>query len=262
MIFGTLVAMAIGIYFGVPLLPLLVAGALLQCCVAFVLTKNPVVIQVTVPVAIAAVGTFLVVPMLTQRSDDSSLPFAVEWFSWATGAIAAIGLIGSTYVGAKGGIGAHGPNRGGSRTRAGASQAAEQENEETAEELSRLCLDDLSMSHQMRRGGRVESVHGQAIDSVVHVRRSGAQVSSIAASSAVDRLRPTSDDGDFSTSALVGASTGNTMLGYVVGGSLTGALVGSTLHRDSPCDDRTGTNVGSSVCDTSNDSSLDSDSSK
>lgn len=37
------------------------------------------------------------------------------------------------------------------------------------------------------------------------------------------------DDGDFAVSAVVAASTDSTALGYMVGGSLTGALVGEAL---------------------------------
>ncbi|EDP8962386.1 hypothetical protein [Pseudomonas aeruginosa] len=41
-------------------------------------------------------------------------------------------------------------------------------------------------------------------------------------------------DGDFVTSALVAGATNSTMLGYLAGGSLTGAMLGDALRPDTP----------------------------
>lgn len=42
------------------------------------------------------------------------------------------------------------------------------------------------------------------------------------------------NDGDFVTSALVAGATNSTMLGYLAGGSLTGAMLGDALRPDTP----------------------------
>jgi len=48
-------------------------------------------------------------------------------------------------------------------------------------------------------------------------------------------------DGDFVTSALIANATNSTTLGYLVGGSLSGAFLGDALHPDksdaAPADD-------------------------
>lgn len=60
-----------------------------------------------------------------------------------------------------------------------------------------------------------------------------------ARSSVAIAVRPTAraaarEDGDFVTSALVANATNTTTIGYLVGGSLTGALLGDALHPDKP----------------------------
>jgi len=42
------------------------------------------------------------------------------------------------------------------------------------------------------------------------------------------------EDGDFVTSALMANATNSTTIGYLVGGSLAGALLGDVLHPDKP----------------------------
>lgn len=70
------------------------------------------------------------------------------------------------------------------------------------------------------------------------------------------------NDGDFVTSMAVAAATDNAMVGYLVGGSLSGALVGDALSHSShssSSSDSSSSDWGSSS--SSNDSSYDSGSS-
>lgn len=95
--------MTIGLYFGVPLLPMLVVFALLQSGVAYLITRNQVAIRIALSVAITATGSFLIVPMLTKQPVSVDFPFSIEWLNYVTFAVASTGLIWSTIIGLIGG---------------------------------------------------------------------------------------------------------------------------------------------------------------
>lgn len=105
MIFGVFIGLAIGLYLGVPLLPLLSAFAVLQGCVAYAITRNQAAIRYTLAVVMVAIGTFLIVPMLTERPGLPDPHLLLEWFTYATYVVAFVGLVGTTVIGLFGGNG-------------------------------------------------------------------------------------------------------------------------------------------------------------
>lgn len=104
MIFWTFIVMAVAYYFGAPILPLLVVAALVQGVAAFILSKNPVAIQLTIGAAIVGFGSFFVLPVIAGGMPHE-LPISQAWFEYITGAVAVIGLIGATIIGMLGGPG-------------------------------------------------------------------------------------------------------------------------------------------------------------
>lgn len=99
MIIGTFFAIALGLYFGIPLLKILLLSALLQSAIAVGLTRSRAAILTTSGVLIAAVGEFFLVPFFAEQSDYLSSPISLEWFTVAAYAIAVIGLISATVIG-------------------------------------------------------------------------------------------------------------------------------------------------------------------
>ncbi|MES2877493.1 MAG: hypothetical protein V4713_03655 [Pseudomonadota bacterium] len=99
------------------------------------------------------------------------------------------------------------------------------------ENLNRLRRDELSAGAYMRRGEPVTTFPGLTSGSMIKPK---ALASRAIPSKALADTATKSNDGDFGTSMLVSAGTGSTMLGYSVGGSLTGALIGSSMHQDAP----------------------------
>lgn len=104
MLLLTYIVMAVAYYFGAPILPILVVAALLQGAAAFILSKNPVAIQILIGTAIVGFGTFFVLPLIAGGMPHE-LPISPVWFEYITGAVAVIGLIGATIIGVLGGPG-------------------------------------------------------------------------------------------------------------------------------------------------------------
>jgi hypothetical protein len=102
MIIGTFIAMALGLYFGIPLLKVLILSALLQSAIAVGITRSRAAILTTSGVLIAAVGQFLLVPFFAMHADDLSPPIPLEWFTFAAYAIAGVGLVSATVIGLMG----------------------------------------------------------------------------------------------------------------------------------------------------------------
>lgn len=69
MIISTFFAIALGLYFGVPLLKVLLLSALLQSAIAVGVTRSSAAILTTTGVVIAAGGEFFLVPFFTARID-------------------------------------------------------------------------------------------------------------------------------------------------------------------------------------------------
>ena len=101
MIFSTFVAMAVAHYFGAPTLPILVVAALLQGVLAFILSKRPVAIGLTMMTTIAALTTYVVLPLIVKNFQQE-LPLPLKLFDYAMGAVAVLGLIAATMIGIAG----------------------------------------------------------------------------------------------------------------------------------------------------------------
>lgn len=101
-------------------------------------------------------------------------------------------------------------------------------------ELNRIRRDELSVGAYMRRGDPVKT---------------SPRLSTTSSSAARQ------DDSDFATSMVVGAETGSSLAGYVVGGSMLGAMAGSSMHHDAPSNNRSSFGQESSSCEISPDSS-------
>jgi hypothetical protein len=102
MIIGTFFAIALGLYFGIPLLKVLILSALLQSAIAVGLTRSRAALLTTSGVLIAAVGEFFLVPFFAVHADQLSPPISLEWFTFAAYAIAVIGLVSATVIGLMG----------------------------------------------------------------------------------------------------------------------------------------------------------------
>jgi hypothetical protein len=101
MIFGIFVAMAIALWFGVPVLPLLFISANTQLCVAYFLSKNTVCINMGAGVWIVSAAQFLILPTILNNT-NVSFPIPTAIFTILAYAVSCIGLIGGTVIGLMG----------------------------------------------------------------------------------------------------------------------------------------------------------------
>jgi hypothetical protein len=113
------------------------------------------------------------------------------------------------------------------------STASARDNAIAHQNLNRLRQDELSVGAHMRRGEPVKTFPGVAARSMIRAK-SFSPVSSPVANRPVNQATAKSEDGDFSTSLAVSACTGSMVIGYTVGGALTGAVVGSYMHNETP----------------------------
>jgi hypothetical protein len=96
--------------------------------------------------------------------------------------------------------------------------------------LQSLREDELSVGAHLRRGASVTAAprqaHGDATPLGAASMRRGQNAASAGSASP-----PAAPSEDFALSMAVSAGSGSTVLGYAVGGSLVGALAGSSFHQ-------------------------------
>lgn len=100
MLFWTLGVMGVAAFLGVPILPILIVGALLQASLAYAITKNPVCIRLGLGLICVSTSGFIL-PMLAVgvNSTGMDLTTILAIAPWLSGVSAVITLMISTIIG-------------------------------------------------------------------------------------------------------------------------------------------------------------------
>ena len=126
--------------------------------------------------------------------------------------------------------------------------AVEDANAISHENLNRLRCNELSVGACMRRGEPVNTFPGLASGATMITPNVVTSMTAPASSKAVDDTAKKSIDGDFVTSMAVSAGTGSAMMGYAVGGSISGAMIGSSMSDNITPHNSTASTTDSGSC--------------
>ncbi|MYM92336.1 hypothetical protein [Duganella vulcania] len=101
MLLGTLFAMVAAMFVGVPLLPVLLVGALLQATLAFGLTKNMACVNLGVGLVMVVLAGYVLVPMLGKNLPEGKAIVEVVQVAvpYINAFAAILTLVGSTLIG-------------------------------------------------------------------------------------------------------------------------------------------------------------------
>lgn len=101
MLIGILIGGVVAIIFGVPLLWVLVVGAILQGILAYVTTKNRLIITNLIGLGMVIVAAYVLIPIITQDTEGlKPLADTVDSISpWLIGISSVLLILHATYVG-------------------------------------------------------------------------------------------------------------------------------------------------------------------
>lgn len=101
MLYGILIAGLIAFILGIPVLPILIVGAVLQGLLAYGMTRNRHIVVNLVGLGMVLISTYLLIPIITESTPE--LASVAETFSlvtpWLVGTASLLLIAHATFVG-------------------------------------------------------------------------------------------------------------------------------------------------------------------